>query len=410
MNEIINMMSGSITEGSEVAGIATFVLTCTGGLVHYFAVRKFPQARACRPLYQLLFNHRKITAPIINYDINPYTLINPNRALIVQGASKIGKTTLFATSIPWYRRRGPLRYDGIVFNGAEFGGTTSFSHWLTSQMQGITTHVGSGAVGAISSYNQRQVFRRMISSIPYVGQYISLKPSHIIIDQFEDLLLKYPVEALKWANSITNKQCRDHECRVYFIVNSELATKALLNLNQGLGFDAIVLSGSPDLLPSDKARFIRTQCNIGLYKETMDDPYDELDGRCKRIMYSWVTQHHISYSPNGDRSWEKVPVGFFKHVLLKAVEKQLASRTIDDGIGNLIQELSSDDVQECVQIVANALKDLSKEQIRLNSKAGWLLLLQGTAIPSIVQGLAEAMMITLSTPISTTSPSADNSN
>ena len=410
MIEITDMISGSVTKGSEVVAIASIALACTGGLVRYMAVRRTPQAKACRPLYQLLFNYRKISAPIINYDINPYTLIKPNRALIIQGANKVGKTTLFATSIPWYRRRGPLQYDGIVFNGADIGGTTSFSQWLTSQMQCFTTHVGSEAAGAISSYNQRQVFRRMISSIPYVGQYISLKPAHIIIDQFENLLLKYPVEALKWANNITNKQCRDHECRVYFIVNSEFATKALLNLNQGERFDAIVLSRSPDLLPSDKERFIKAQCNIGLYKDTMDDPYDELEDQCKMIVYSWVTQHHLSYAPNGDRSWEKVPADNFKHALLKAVEKLLTSRTIDDGTGHKIQELSAEKVKERVQIVANTLKSVSKEEIRLSSKAEWLSLFQGAANPAIVQELAETMMITLSTPVSTTSPSADNGN
>ena len=40
----------------------------------------------------------------------------------------------------------------------------------------------------------------------------------LLVDQFEELLKRFPVQALDWANTLTNQHTRDNLARVIFVL------------------------------------------------------------------------------------------------------------------------------------------------------------------------------------------------
>jgi hypothetical protein len=64
-----------------------------------------------------------------------------------------------------------------------------------------------------------------------LGLPIEPKPAWIIVDQFEELLRKYPDQAIGWADYLADIQARDGLARVFFVGNSDAGARSVLNLN-----------------------------------------------------------------------------------------------------------------------------------------------------------------------------------
>ncbi|CAK0818950.1 unnamed protein product [Prorocentrum cordatum] len=97
---------------------------------------------------------------------------------------------------------------------------------------------------------------------------------YLIVDQFEELLKKYPEEseAVPWADAITNYHVRNNLARVVFVVNSDAAAQTLHNLDwRGhTRYKRVRMEPStPDqvwMVPTiDPKLFSQCECNIGLY-------------------------------------------------------------------------------------------------------------------------------------------------
>ncbi len=79
----------------------------------------------------------------------------------------------------------------------------------------------------------------------------SFKRTYIIVDQFEELIKRFPKESTAFADNLTNNQVRNRLAYVLFVVNSPNGTKSLLNLNQGDGFDVMKIEKTAESLPDE---------------------------------------------------------------------------------------------------------------------------------------------------------------
>ena len=122
--------------------------------------------------------------------------------MILQGRNQEGKTTLLRETIPRHRRWGPLALEGIYLNGAEGKSVDSFKEWLTTKMFGMTTTGGSEIAYNLQAYKSKQWF---VGFLENLGLPIAPKPAIVLVDQFEELLKRFPVQALDWANTLTNQ-------------------------------------------------------------------------------------------------------------------------------------------------------------------------------------------------------------
>ena len=246
-----------------MAGIA---MAGAGGAATLVKSRLYPAARPVGNLHQrLLRTSAHLARPVVKFDLNPYQLIHPRRALILQGRNQEGKTTLLRECIPWWRRFGPFAYRGLYLNGAQGKGVETFEKWLTTEMFGATTTRGCEIAFNLVQYSESQVFRSVLER---VGLPIAPKPAIVVVDQFEELLKRFPVQALDWANTLTNQHTRDNLTRVIFVCNSDAGSQTLLNLNQGTRFDRVIMEqvsgqGVIGLIGLDKELFQNCSGNIG---------------------------------------------------------------------------------------------------------------------------------------------------
>ena len=224
----------------ERSSIILQLIKTVGGLLGLLAVPEitkrflYPAAAPVRNLHQRLKGAgRKLRSPIVKFAMKPYQEITENRALILQGRNQEGKTTLLRETIPRHRRWGPLALEGIYLNGAEGKSVDSFKEWLTTQMFGMTTTGGSEIAYNLQAYKSKQWF---VGFLENLGLPIAPKPAIVLVDQLEELLKRFPVQALDWANTLTNKHTRDNLARVIFVCNSNAGSQTLLNLNQGTRF------------------------------------------------------------------------------------------------------------------------------------------------------------------------------
>ena len=68
----------------------------------------------------------------------------------------------------------------------------SFEEWLTTQMFGMTATGGSEIDYNLVQYSESQWFRMVLER---VGLPITPKPAMVLVDQFEELLKRFPVQA-----------------------------------------------------------------------------------------------------------------------------------------------------------------------------------------------------------------------
>eukprot|EP00928_Gymnodinium_smaydae_P065031 TRINITY_DN4822_c0_g1_i1.p1 TRINITY_DN4822_c0_g1~~TRINITY_DN4822_c0_g1_i1.p1 ORF type:complete len:304 (-),score=24.25 TRINITY_DN4822_c0_g1_i1:160-1071(-) len=196
-----------------------------------------PSVRPVEPLYnRLRMEGGALAWPHlrVQFAASPYKKLTMERAVILQGRTQEGKTTLLRTSIPWYRRWNiwPMKWwcwHGMYLNGAEAGRSETFDQWLTFQMFGRTTAAGSELKQSFWEYRRSQWLRLFMEKLRVPVLELLPKPMFVIVDQFEELLRIHPDQALPWALAITQQHTRNNVARVIFVVNSENGTKSLLN-------------------------------------------------------------------------------------------------------------------------------------------------------------------------------------
>merc|ERR1740120_686958 len=100
-------------------------------------------------------------------------------------------------------------------------------------------------------------------------------PCFVIVDQFEELLRRYP-HAVLWASNLINQQIRNNIARLIFVVNTDSGAMSLLNLcwNTQRAERIMLLPLHADKLgPTsciDRAIFTECRGNIGLYRMVHD--------------------------------------------------------------------------------------------------------------------------------------------
>ena len=165
-----------------MAGIA---MAGAGGAATLVKSRLYPAARPVGNLHhRLLRAGAHLARPVVKFDFNPYQLIHPRRALILQGRNQEGKTTLLRECIPWWRRFGPFAYRGLYLNGAQGKAVETFEKWLTTEMFGATTTGGCEIAFNLVQYGDCKCFGRSWSVLDYPSPpslpscwWISLKSS-----------------------------------------------------------------------------------------------------------------------------------------------------------------------------------------------------------------------------------------
>ena len=179
----------------ERSSIILQLIKTVGGLLGLLAALEitkrflYPAARPVGNLHQrLLRTSAHLARPVVKFNLNPYQLIQPRRARILQGRNQEGKTTLLRECIPRWRRYGLFTYHGIYLNGAQDKGVDSFQECLATRTFGMTTTGGSEIAYNLVQYSESQVFRSVLER---VGLPIAPKPAIVLVDQFEELLKRF---------------------------------------------------------------------------------------------------------------------------------------------------------------------------------------------------------------------------
>ena len=399
--------SGIVDFLANVATIVNIPLAIAlsgGGLILGRKMRTVQ--KVCSNLYPVISNHRiDMTKPVLSPPGNPFRKITSLKVLIIEGPNKVGKTAMFAQSIPWYRRFGPLTYSGFVLNGADATTAPTFNDWRNNQMRGALSFSGAEFSHALENFKQQQKVRIFLSELfPSVLLFKPKRP-YIIVDQFEELVKRFPVDALAFANNLTNDQVRNGLSYVFFVVNSSNCTKALKNLNQGDRFDVMKITQTSSSLPSESdemnCRFRECQCNVGLFKDTLSVPRDKLRDEVSLRQRVWKDTYHLPFSPNGDTSWYAVDEKKLMHLVATKVQQLLTARQVDID-GQIRAKLSEEEVNERIQILTIVLKSLSKTSVLQAPYVKWISLFKSESKEAIAEDLAVSVMIVLSTPVDTT--------
>ncbi|CAK9081780.1 unnamed protein product [Durusdinium trenchii] len=237
----------------------------------------YPHARPVEPLFNRLraeggprlWSHQRV-----RFAANPYKYLNHNKIVILQGDTLSGKTNLLRHAIPWYRRwtiwpLSILCWRGIYMNGAESQRIDTFQQWVTFQMFGTSHRAGSEIKQCVWAYRKQQWLWLVMEKLRVPFPLLLPKPVFIIVDQYEELLKKYPDQAVAWADAICHNHGRNNYARILFVVNSDHGAQTLLNLAvHGMHFERVQLT-----TPTESWRFAtldrnllrKCQHNVGLY-------------------------------------------------------------------------------------------------------------------------------------------------
>ena len=389
------------TRLAEVSTIVAIPIALAGlvGGTHLVVRYNTQMAKPVTNLWQAFQKiHFKLKPPVIRFDLNPYKAIDPDRALILQGRNKEGKTTLFATSIPWWRRWGPLVYRGIVFNGAAGTAVPSFNQWQTTQLFGTTVSGGSELQKTLEAYKGRQWIRGTLSTL---GLPITQKPAWIVVDQFEELVKRWPDEAMGWANFLANLQAREGLAKVFFVVNSKAATQSLLNLNQGRRFDSVVLEpatkeqveANPNI---DADRFEMCKGNIGLYKDQENTDPQKLPAAVSHTLARWERDYHIPYPAKYNPSWGDMDKQKFNQLFLSILRRRLEDI-----------ECSKDEINNFITVTSSVLRLLEIAVLCNKTWEEWYRLLEKIESPSARERVTTEIKQVLAHPSSWDLPSSN---
>ena len=365
-------------------------------------------AYTVRPVVRLYDRLLKEGGPLVGARVkmntDPYREWDQGKALILQGRNKEGKTTLLRTALPWYHRRGPWAYYGLYFNGGHGLDVSNFNQWQTFQLFGNLNQGGSETHFAVDSYYDKQHLRAVLCSF---GLPITPKPCYIIVDQYEELLRRFPKEALDWANSLTNTQVRDSKGRVIFVVNSDAGAQTLLNLNQGPRFTKLIMQPpSGEGADIDQDLFGKCGRNIGLYKQVLAEidrgaiEKGKEETFIKKQVKRWEQDFHIPYPFKYDRSWsdlaDEKSLPLMKQTLGQALEQALLAQKGQDGKPIFTPEK----VEKQMEIATRCWETLSKMQVLDAMEPEWAEMLQGEgAKPAVAKSLAEHIRCLIGNPV-----------
>ena len=394
------VFDSGVATATLLVGVAS--LTTVGAAIYKWTA--YPLARPIRRLSPLL---RKVTdlpkAPVVPMDSRPYAALNEDRALILQGRNKDGKTTLLRTALPWWRRFGPWAHYGLYLNGEAGTGVESFAQWQTTELSGLTTTAGGELKMMLHQYRESQWLRSLLQlwKLP-----VAPKPAIVLVDQFEELLRRYPSQALDWANFLTNQHVRFGLARVIFVVNSDKGTRTLLNLNQGDRFDVLVMppADGKRVTGLDEELYRKCSYNVGLYKNVVakldSGEIDHVEEYVSEKLQRWEDDFHIPYPFKYDRSWsklaEKKSLPLMKQRLGQALEQALLAQ----GGQDVQPMLTPEEVEEQMEIATRCWKTLSKMQVLDAMEPEWAEMLQGEgAKPAVAKSLAEHIRCLIGNPV-----------
>lgn len=387
--------------------VKTMLAVFGGGGLAVTAARQYNSVRPVVRLYDRLVEEAgPLVGVRVKMSTSPYCALHPMRSLILQGHNMEGKTTLLCTALPWYHRRGPLAYYGLYFNGGHGKAVSTFKEWHTVQLFGNLNMGGSETQVVINNYREKQRLRVFLRGL---GLPIAPKPCYVIVDQYEELLKRFPEEALSWANSLTNSQVREGKARVVFVVNSHAGGQTLLNLNQGPRFTKLVLEPpSGEGADLDQELFGKCGRNIGLYKLVLAEiERGEVDkGQeetfIQKQIARWEDDFHIPYPFKYDASWSDLAPppdrspALMKHRLGQALEQRLQSQRGQDGQ----PALTDTKVKENMEIAQGCWKTLSKMQILDAMEPEWKKRLVSVgADEPVAKSLAEHIRHLLGNPV-----------
>ena len=368
------------------------------------AVRQSHNVRPVVRLYdRLLKEAGPLTGARVKMSTDPYRALRQEKALILQGRNKEGKTTLLCTALPWYHRRGPWAYYGLYFNGGHGNAVSNFKEWRTVQLFGNLNMGGSETQFAVDTYYDKQHLRVWLHGW---GLPITPKPCYIIVDQYEELLKRFPEDALRWANSLTNTQVREGKGRVIFVVNSHAGAQTLLNLNQGPRFTKVILEPpSGEGADVDMEIFGKCGRNIGLYKLVLaeiahgavekgkEEPF------IRKQIARWEDDFHIPYPFKYDRSWSELAdksLPFMKQTLGQALKQVLLAQKGQDGQPIFMLEK----VEKQMEIAERCWETLSKMQVLDAMEPLWTKrLLSVGADEPVAESLAEHIRCIIGNPV-----------
>ncbi|CAK0818949.1 unnamed protein product, partial [Prorocentrum cordatum] len=158
---------------------------------------------------------------------------------------------------------------------------------------------------------------------------------YLIVDQFEELLKKYPEEseAVPWADAITNYHVRNNLARVVFVVNSDAAAQTLHNLDwRGhTRYKRVRMEPStPDqvwMVPTiDPKLFSQCECNIGLYHlvcRALDNGIitrADVPRYVQRHLTRWELEFQVPFPQFLDPTWFDLSLPDAKRTLLRGLE------------------------------------------------------------------------------------------
>jgi len=395
------VFDSGVAAAALLVGVASLT---TGGVAAIYKWTAYPLARPIRRLSPLL---RKVTqlpkAPVVPVDCQPYAALNEDKALILQGRNRDGKTTLLRTSLPWWHRLGPLAHYGLYLNGEAGTGVESFAQWQTTQLFGLTTTAGGELQMMLQEYRESQRLRSLLQlwKLP-----VAPKPAIVLVDQFEELLKRYPSQALDWANFLTNQHVRFGLARVIFVVNSDKGTRTLLNLNQGDRFDVLVMppADGKHVTGLDEELYRKCSCNIGLYKNVVakldSGEIGNVEEYVSEKLRRWEEDFHVPYPFKYDRSWsrlaEKKSLPLMKQTLGQALQQALQAQRGQDGQPVFTPE----EVEEQMGFATRCWKTLSKMQVLDAMEPEWAVRLQGEgAKPAVAESLAEHIRCLIGNPV-----------
>ena len=282
-----------------------------------------------------------------------------------------------------------------MFNGAEGTAVSSFNQWQTTQLFGTTVSGGSELKKTLVAYKYRQWIRGTLSTL---GLPITQKPAWIVVDQFEELLKRWPDEAMGWANGLTNLQVREGLAKVFFVVNSKDATQSLLNLNQGR-FDSVVLEpATKEQVEANPNidRFEMCKGNIGLYKDQENTDPQKLPAAVSHTLARWERDYHIPYPAKYNPSWGDMDKQKFNQLFLSILRRRLEDI-----------ECSKDEINNFITVTSSVLRLLEIAVLCNKTWEEWYRLLEKIESPSARERVTTEIKQVLAHPSSWALPSSN---
>ena len=397
------MSSWEAFKGVFDSGVLTLLVGVASLTTGGAAIYKWTAYPLARPIGRLSLLLRKVInlpkAPVVPMDSRPYAALNEDRALILQGRNKDGKTTLLRTSLPWWHRFGPLAHYGLYLNGEAGTGVESFAQWQTTQLSGLTTTAGGELQMMLRQYRESQWLR---SRLQLLKLPVAPKPAIVLVDQFEELLNRYPSQALDWANFLTNQHVRFGLARVIFVVNSDKGTRTLLNLNQGDRFDVLVMppADGKHATGLDEELYRKCSYNVGLYKNVVakldsgEIDHVDVEEYASKKLKDWEDDFHLPYPVKYDRSWKRLAdeksLPLMKQRLGQALEQVLLAQPM----------LTPEKVEKQMEMATRCWETLDKMQVLDPMEPEWAKRLEGEgAKPAVAESLAKHIRCLIGNPV-----------